>query len=117
MTTATYETDTYTENDTKVEEAITALNTLFAEYAATQNSDFSVAGFLGDNLDFSAEPGDNLAGSGFPNLKQISGWTVNYNGLSNGSEWIYVNRNSDDADHTPLICMETHPSATPDSMV
>jgi hypothetical protein len=103
LTTATYETDTYTENDTKVEEAITALNTLFAEYAATQNSDFSVAGFLGDNLDFSAEPGDYLAGSGFPNLKQISGWTVNYNGLSNGSEWIYVNRNSDDADHNTYL--------------
>ena len=52
---ATYKTDTeYTDNDTKVSEAITALDEAFLAYAANQQSNFEAGAdhFLGENLDF-----------------------------------------------------------------
>ena len=99
LSTSAYEADTYTDTDTKVEEAISELNTLFTTYAATQASDFSMAGFLGDNLDFSSPLGDNLIGNEFPNLKEINGWAITYDGLTNGSEWIFTSNKEDETDH------------------
>ena len=97
--TTAYETDAYTEDDAKVGEAITALNSMFADYAYTQDADFSMEGFLGANLDFSAAVGEPLAGTDFPNLRAIEGWTVKYDGLKAAAEWVQVLSKVDETDH------------------
>ncbi len=113
LTTTAYEADTYTETDASVEEAITALNTVFTDFATTQSEDFSMAGFLGDNLDFSQALGDNLAGSAFENLKNISGWRVKYDGLSDGSATIYMSNKSDEEDHATNLYIRKNWYASP----
>ncbi len=113
LTTTAYEADTYTETDASVEEAITALNTVFTDFATTQSEDFSMAGFLGDNLDFSQALGDNLVGSAFENLKNISGWRVKYDGLSDGSATIYMSNKSDEEGHTTNLYIRKNWYASP----
>jgi hypothetical protein len=52
---ATYSADSFMDSDASEQTAIDALNAAFVTYATAQEADFDVAGFLGDNLDFSAE--------------------------------------------------------------
>lgn len=93
-----YTADTYTATDASLQTACAALSDQFAAYAATQNQNFDVSAFLGDNLDGSSEPGAVFDGN-FPNLRHIDGWKVNYSGLTEGSSWIRVTKNTEDADH------------------
>ena len=90
--------DTYTATDAALQTACAALSDQFAAYAATQNQNFDVSAFLGANLDGSSEPGA-VFDDNFPNLQHIDGWKVNYSGLTEGSSWVRVTKNTEDADH------------------
>ena len=93
-----YTVDTYTATDASLQTACAALSNQFAAYAATQNQNFDVSAFLGANLDGSSEPGA-VFDDNFPNLRHIDGWKVNYSGLTEGSSWVRVTKNTEDADH------------------
>ncbi len=113
LPTSTYETDYNTETDATVAEAISALNTLFTEYAATQDADFSTAGFLGDNLDFSAALGDLAISGAFPELHKIDGWRIKTDGLSDGSGTIYMSNKSDESNHSTNLYIRKNWYASP----
>lgn len=59
-----YGNDSYMDTDATELTAITALNNEFDTYANAQSADFSVADFLGGNLDFNEAHGDMIAGKG-----------------------------------------------------
>ena len=73
-----YGADSNMDTDAKESDAITALNTAFGTYASNQPADFSVADFLGENLDFNSADistiysGDNLE------VNDIDGWEEEY---------------------------------------
>ena len=73
-----YGADSNMDTDATEQSAITALNTAFGTYAAGQSDDFSVAGFLGANLDFSATAGSVLNNENSNTIKEVTGWEVNY---------------------------------------
>ena len=53
----TYAADSYMDTDATEQTAIAALNTAFVTYREGQSTDVNMAGFLGDNLDFSETQG------------------------------------------------------------
>lgn len=72
----TYAADSYMDTDEKEMEAIAALNTAFITYREGQSNDVDMAGFLGDNLDFSATQGDLLVTGTL--VYDLVGWEENY---------------------------------------
>ena len=74
----TYSADSYMDTDADEQTAIEALNTAFETYAATQASDIDMSGFLGANLDFSAEEGNALNTENDNNIHKVTGWEVAY---------------------------------------
>lgn len=73
-----YGADGNMDTDATQQTAIAALNTAFVTYAAAQSADFSVAAFLGSNLDFSAAEGSALNTDNSNNIHEVSGWEVEY---------------------------------------
>lgn len=72
----TYGADSYMDTDATEQTAIAALNTAFSTYANAQDADFSVAGFLGANLDFSAAEGSQLDATA--KIYDVEGWEETY---------------------------------------
>jgi len=90
---ATYEADSYMDTDGTEQTAIEALNTAFGTYAESQQENFDVAGFLGDNLDFSADQGtEELSGVTNASIYDIDGWEESYSNIDNWS--VIQNQNS-----------------------
>ena len=76
----TYMTNTnYTDDDTKVQEAINALDDAFVAYADTQQDDFEVGAnrFLGENLDFESANGTRIDDT-WPNVYHQVGWKTTF---------------------------------------
>ena len=74
----TYAANSYMDTDAAEQSAISALNTAFGSYATSQSADFSVAGFLGENLDFNAVAGSVINGDNSNTIKNVTGWEVEY---------------------------------------
>lgn len=73
-----YSADGNMDTDATEQTAIVALNTAFDEHALSQTANFDVSAFLGENLDFSAEPGSVLNGENSNTIKAVTGWEVAY---------------------------------------
>lgn len=73
-----YGADSNMDTDATEQTAIAALNAVFGTYALTQTDDFSVAGFLGENLDFSFTAGSVINGDNSNTIKNVTGWEVAY---------------------------------------
>ena len=85
----TYAADGNMDTDATENTAIAALNTAFVTYAANQSDDFPVNAFLGENLDFSAEhgqmivgTGNGIGGGGNYGIFDIAGWEEYYKDYS-----------------------------------
>ena len=79
-----YGADSNMDTDATQETAIEGMNTAFVNYANSQEDAFSVAGFLGSNLDFSAAEGAALNTENSNNIHEVSGWEVEY---ANADTW------------------------------
>lgn len=94
----TYKTDTeYTDDDTKVQDAINALDDAFEAYAATQHSNFEAGAnrFLGENLDFESANGTKIDDA-WPNVYNQVGWTTTFSSdaTDNNKQWAYITRDN-----------------------
>jgi hypothetical protein len=94
----TYKTDTeYTDDDTKVQDAINALDDAFEAYAATQHSNFEAGAnrFLGENLDFESANGTKIDNA-WPNVYNQVGWTTTFSSdaTDNNKQWAYLTRDN-----------------------
>lgn len=94
----TYNTNTeYTDDDTKVQEAINALDDAFEAYAATQFDDFEVGAnhFLGENLDFESANGTQIDDA-WPNVYNQVGWTTTFSSDATdyNKQYAYLTRNN-----------------------
>lgn len=69
------------DTDATEQTAITDLNTAFTTYATAQDADFSVAAFLGENLDFNTAQGDKLTTIEDHKIYDIVGWEEDYANL------------------------------------
>ncbi len=98
----TYAASSYMDTDTKENEAITALNNAFGTYANSQIDAFSVAGFLGSNLDFSTVPssGAYVVNSASPNVLDLTGWEE-YAVVGDGSVNYRIQINTSSSETTP----------------
>ena len=74
----TYAASSNMDTDAAEQTAIAALNTAFGTYANSQNNEFSVAGFLGGNLDFSADQGSALNTDNSNAIYEVSEWDIYY---------------------------------------
>ncbi|MBO4905822.1 MAG: hypothetical protein J5486_02150 [Bacteroidaceae bacterium] len=83
----TYATDDNMDSDATEDAAITALNSAFVTYAATQDDDIVISAFLGNNLDFSAEQGSVLNNQNSNSIYNISNWDVQY---SDADTWAVI---------------------------
>lgn len=81
----TYAASTYMDTDAKEQEAIAALNAAFQTWATSQYGEVDMAGFLGDNLDFS---GTETAITGYTNIKDVAAWEEAYSNISD--EWAFI---------------------------
>ena len=92
----TYAADTYMDTDAKEQEAIAALNTAFVTYQAAQTDNINMAGFIGDNLDFSTVPASDayVVNSNSENVLDIDGWEEIAD-VGPGSEWYRLTVNED----------------------
>ncbi len=77
----TYAVDSNMDNDTTEQTAITALNTAFKTWAATQVGYVDVAGFLGDNLDFNTARTTSIKTDDNCSVYDIVGWEEDYANL------------------------------------
>lgn len=91
----TYAANTYMDTDDKEQEAIAAMNTAFQTWATSQAGYVDVAGFLGDNLDFSADEGSQIT----QKIYDIAGWEEAYSDVSDPNTYL---RNQDDANDGAL---------------
>ena len=94
----TYNTNTeYTDNDTKVQQAINALDDAFEAYAATQFGDFEAGAnhFLGTNLDFESANGTKIDDA-WPNVYNQVGWTTTFSSdaTSENRQYAYLTRDN-----------------------
>lgn len=94
----TYKTDTeYTDDDTKVQDAINALDDAFEAYAATQYSNFEAGAnrFLGENLDFESANGTQIDNA-WPNVYNQVGWTTTFSSdaTSENRQYAYLTRDN-----------------------
>lgn len=92
---ATYSADSFMDSDAGEQAAIDALNAAFVTYATAQDTDFNVAGYLGDNLDFSAEEGAALNSDNDNNIHSIAGWEVVY---TDADTWATLQTHQSDND-------------------
>ena len=88
-----YGADSNMDTDATEQTAINALNTAFGTYAGNQTADFSAAGFLGTNLDFSATAGSVLNGENSNTIKAVTGWEVNY---ADADTWAVIQTDQND---------------------
>lgn len=91
----TYAASTYMDTDAKEQEAIAAMNDAFKTWATRQAGYVDVAGFLGDNLDFSAAEGSQIT----QKIYDIAGWEEAYSDVSDPNTYL---RNQDDANNSAL---------------
>ena len=85
----TYAADSYMDTDETEQTAIDALNTAFKAYAATQTNNINMAGFLGENLDFSANEGSAYVDTDAQHIYDLPGWEEFYsNNTDNG--WAFI---------------------------
>ena len=94
----TYMTNTnYTDDDTKVQEAINALDDAFVAYADTQQDDFEVGAnrFLGENLDFESANGTRIDDT-WPNVYHQVGWKTTFSSSATdyNKQYAYLTRDS-----------------------
>ena len=82
-----YGADSNMDTDATQETAIEGMNTAFVNYANSQEDAFSVAGFLGSNLDFSAVEGTTIVTGNGNNICEVAGWEVAY---ANADQWAVV---------------------------
>lgn len=82
----TYATSTYMDTDAKEQEAIAALNAAFVTYRESQSTDIDMAGFLGDNLDFSEAEGSQLGSIG--EIYDMVGWEETYNNVTVATDYL-----------------------------
>lgn len=80
-------------SDATEQMAIDKLNTAFGKYARAQKTDFTVSGFLGENLNFSAEEGTTLNDANGNNIHDIAGWDVEY---ADADTWAVIQSNQAD---------------------
>ncbi len=80
----TYAADSYMNTDEAEQTAIAAMNDAFKAWAATQAGYVDVAGFLGDNLDFSGTE----SATAYENVKDIVEWEETYSGISDN--WAFI---------------------------
>ena len=92
---ATYSADSFMDSDASEQTAIDALNAAFVTYATAQDADFDVGGYLGDNLDFSAEEGASLNSDNDNNIHSIAGWEVAY---TDADTWATLQTHQSDND-------------------
>ncbi len=81
----TYAADTWMDTDDTEQTAIGYLNAAFVAYSQNQYGEIDMAGFLGDNLDFS---GTEAAITGLANVKDIAGWEESYSNISD--DWAFI---------------------------
>ena len=91
----TYAASTYMDTDAKEQEAIAAMNDAFKTWATSQAGYVNVAGFLGDNLDFSEAEGSQIT----QKIYDIVGWEEAYSDVSDPNTYL---RNQDDANNSAL---------------
>ena len=98
----TYAADTYMDTDAKEQEAIAALNTAFVTYCNNQTDNINMAGFIGDNLDFSTVPASDayVVNSNSEKVLDINGWEE-YADVGTGSVWYRLYVNEDSQETTP----------------
>ena len=94
----TYMTNTnYTDDDTRVQEAINALDNAFVGYADTQQDDFEVGvhRFLGENLDFENANGTRIDDS-WQNVYNQVGWTTTFSSEATdyNKQYAYLTRDN-----------------------
>lgn len=82
----TYAADSYMDTDATEQTAIDAMNTAFETWAASQNGYVDVAGFLGDNLDFSTAEGSQLGTIG--EIYDIAGWEETYDNVTVATDYL-----------------------------
>ena len=90
-----YGADGNMDTDATEQTAITDLNSAFVTYAIAQDDNFSVAGFLGDNLDFSAAEGSALNTDNSNSIYEVTGWTVDY---ADADTWAVLQTHQSDND-------------------
>lgn len=91
----TYSADTWMDTDEKETTAIGDLNAAFQAYSQTQYGEIDMAGFLGDNLDFSAAEGNQIT----QKIYDIVGWEEAYSDVTDPNTYL---RNQDDANNGAL---------------
>ncbi len=82
----TYAANTYMDTDAKEQEAIAAMNDAFKTWATSQAGYVDVAGFLGDNLDFSAAEGSQLGTIG--EIFDMAGWEETYDNVTVATDYL-----------------------------
>lgn len=82
----TYAANTYMDTDAKEQEAIAAMNTAFQTWATSQAGYVDVAGFLGDNLDFSEAEGSQLGTIG--EIFDMAGWEETYDNVTVATDYL-----------------------------
>ena len=94
----TYAASTYMDTDAKEQEAIAAMNDAFVTYREAQSVDVNMAGFLGENLDFSAAAGTTLNSDNDNTIKNVTGWDVAF---TNADQWAVLQ--TDQADNNEKL--------------
>ena len=93
----TYAANTYMDTEAMEQDAIDALNSAFVNYQAMQTNNINMAGFIGDNLDFSTVPASDayVVNSNSKNVLDIDGWEEIAD-VGPGSEWYRLTVNEDE---------------------
>ena len=86
---------TDTDTDATETAAITALNTAFVNYALAQDNTIDMGTYLGSNLDFSAAEGAALNTDNSNNIREVSGWEVEY---ADADTWAVLQTHQSDND-------------------
>ncbi len=100
---------TDTDTDATEQTAITALNTAFVNYALAQDDPINMGAFLGSNLDFSAAEGSALNTENSNNIREVSGWEVEY---ADADTWAVLQTHQSDNDGKLYIRKNWGSSAT-----
>ena len=104
-----YGADGNMDTDATQQTAITALNTAYGTYAASQTNDFVVSAFLGSNLDFSAAEGTVINNDNSNNIRNVDGWEVEY---ADADTWAVLQTHQGDNDEKLYMRKNWGSSAT-----
>ncbi|MDO4994052.1 MAG: hypothetical protein Q4E32_03500 [Bacteroidales bacterium] len=85
----TYAANTYMDTDATEQTAIEAMNDAFVTYREAQSVDVNMAGFLGENLDFSEAEGSALINTDAQKVYDLPGWEETYENLENNG-WAFI---------------------------